>query len=91
MLLTANTKVMGQFTVSGVLRFAGWLATAVMAAAVVRDARYCCHVARVAVLSGTMSATTLMTRRPLLSCYPRKMRAPGSFYAPNRATDAPGH
>jgi NRAMP (natural resistance-associated macrophage protein)-like metal ion transporter len=35
MLLTANTKVMGQFTVSGVLRFTGWLATAVMAAAVV--------------------------------------------------------
>jgi len=30
MLLTANTKVMGQFTVTGVLRFAGWLATAVM-------------------------------------------------------------
>jgi Mn2+/Fe2+ NRAMP family transporter len=35
MLLTANTKVMGQFTVSGVLRFTGWLATALMAAAVV--------------------------------------------------------
>jgi hypothetical protein len=35
MLLTANTKVMGQFTVTGVLRFTGWLATAVMAAAVV--------------------------------------------------------
>jgi Mn2+/Fe2+ NRAMP family transporter len=35
MLLTANTKVMGQFTVNGVLRFTGWLATAVMAAAVV--------------------------------------------------------
>jgi len=34
MLLTANTKVMGQFTVTGVLRFTGWLATAVMAAAV---------------------------------------------------------
>jgi Mn2+/Fe2+ NRAMP family transporter len=35
MLLTANTKVMGQFTATGVLRFTGWLATAVMAAAVV--------------------------------------------------------
>jgi Natural resistance-associated macrophage protein len=35
MLLTANTKVMGQFTVTGILRFTGWLATAVMAAAVV--------------------------------------------------------
>jgi Mn2+/Fe2+ NRAMP family transporter len=35
MLLTANTKVMGQFTVTGVLRFTGWLATAAMAAAVV--------------------------------------------------------
>jgi Mn2+/Fe2+ NRAMP family transporter len=35
MLLTANPKVMGQFTVTGVLRFTGWLATAVMAAAVV--------------------------------------------------------
>jgi Mn2+/Fe2+ NRAMP family transporter len=35
MLLTANTKVMGQFTVTGALRFTGWLATAVMAAAVV--------------------------------------------------------
>ena len=35
MLLTANTKVMGQFTVTGVLRFTGWLATIVMAAAVV--------------------------------------------------------
>jgi len=35
MLLTANTKVMGQFTVTGVLRFTGWLTTAVMAAAVV--------------------------------------------------------
>ena len=35
MLLTANTKVMGQFMVAGVLRFTGWLATAVMAAAVV--------------------------------------------------------
>ena len=34
MLLTANTKVMGQFTVTGVLRFMGWLATAIMAAAV---------------------------------------------------------
>jgi hypothetical protein len=34
MLLTANTKIMGQFTVTGVLRFTGWLATAVMAAAV---------------------------------------------------------
>jgi len=34
MLLTANTKVTGQFTVIGVLRFTGWLATAVMAAAV---------------------------------------------------------
>ena len=33
--LTANTKVMGQFTVTGVLRFTGWLATTVMAAAVV--------------------------------------------------------
>jgi hypothetical protein len=32
--LTANTKVMGQFTVTGGLRFTGWLATAVMAAAV---------------------------------------------------------
>jgi Mn2+/Fe2+ NRAMP family transporter len=31
---SANTKVMGQFTVSGVLRFTGWLATIVMAAAV---------------------------------------------------------
>jgi hypothetical protein len=35
MLLTANTKIMGQFTATGVLRFTGWLATAVMAAAVV--------------------------------------------------------
>jgi Mn2+/Fe2+ NRAMP family transporter len=35
MLLTANTKVMGQFIVTGILRFTGWLATAVMAAAVV--------------------------------------------------------
>ncbi len=35
MLLTANTKVMGQFIVTGVLRFTAWLATAVMAAAVV--------------------------------------------------------
>jgi len=35
MLLTANTKVMGQFTVTGVLRSTGWLTTAVMAAAVV--------------------------------------------------------
>jgi Mn2+/Fe2+ NRAMP family transporter len=35
MLLTANTKVMGQFTATCVLRFTGWLATAVMAAAVV--------------------------------------------------------
>jgi hypothetical protein len=35
MLLTANTKVMGQFTVTGVQRFTGWLTTAVMAAAVV--------------------------------------------------------
>ena len=34
MLLTANTRVMGQFTVTGVLRLTGWLATAVMAAAV---------------------------------------------------------
>ncbi|MGH6936160.1 MAG: divalent metal cation transporter [Methylocella sp.] len=34
MLLTANAKIMGQFTVTGVLRFTGWLATAVMAAAV---------------------------------------------------------
>jgi len=34
MLLTANTKVMDQFTVTGVLRFMGWLATVVMAAAV---------------------------------------------------------
>jgi len=34
MLLTANTKIMGQFTVPGVLRFTGWLATAVMAAVV---------------------------------------------------------
>jgi Mn2+/Fe2+ NRAMP family transporter len=36
--------------------------------------------------SGTMSATTLMTRRPLLSCYPRKMRAPGFFM---RRTERP--
>jgi Mn2+/Fe2+ NRAMP family transporter len=35
MLLTANIKVMGQFTVTGVQRFTGWLTTAVMAAAVV--------------------------------------------------------
>jgi len=35
MLLTANTKVMGQFTATGVLRFTRWLATAVMAATVV--------------------------------------------------------
>jgi Mn2+/Fe2+ NRAMP family transporter len=34
MLLTGNQKVMGQFTVTGVLCFTGWLATAVMAAAV---------------------------------------------------------
>jgi Mn2+/Fe2+ NRAMP family transporter len=34
MLLTANTKVMGELTVTGVLRFTGRLATAVMAAAV---------------------------------------------------------
>jgi Mn2+/Fe2+ NRAMP family transporter len=33
MLLTANAKIMGQFTLTGVLRFTGWLATAVMAAA----------------------------------------------------------
>lgn len=35
MLLTANTKVMGQFGMTGLLRLTGWLATAVMAAAVV--------------------------------------------------------
>jgi Mn2+/Fe2+ NRAMP family transporter len=35
MLLTGNTKVMGQFMVTGMLRFMGWLATSVMAAAVV--------------------------------------------------------
>jgi Mn2+/Fe2+ NRAMP family transporter len=35
MLLTANTRVMGQFTVTGALRFMGWLATGVMTAAVV--------------------------------------------------------
>ncbi len=34
MLLTSNTKVMGQFTVTGMLRFTGWLAAAIMAAAV---------------------------------------------------------
>jgi NRAMP (natural resistance-associated macrophage protein)-like metal ion transporter len=34
MLLTANAKVMGQFTVTGLLRFTGWLASAIMAAAV---------------------------------------------------------
>jgi Mn2+/Fe2+ NRAMP family transporter len=34
-LLTANPKVMGKFTVTGALRFTGWLATAIMAAAVV--------------------------------------------------------
>jgi hypothetical protein len=34
MLHTANAKAMGQFTVTGVLRITGWLATAVMAAAV---------------------------------------------------------
>jgi Mn2+/Fe2+ NRAMP family transporter len=31
MLLTADAKVMGQFTINGDLRFAGWLATTVMA------------------------------------------------------------
>ena len=35
MLLTADPKVMGQFTISGGLRFAGWLATTVMAAAAI--------------------------------------------------------
>jgi hypothetical protein len=35
MLLTANTRVMGQFTVTGALHFTGWLATAVVAAAIV--------------------------------------------------------
>jgi Mn2+/Fe2+ NRAMP family transporter len=35
MLLTANTRFMGQFTVTGALRFMGWLATGVMTAAVV--------------------------------------------------------
>jgi Mn2+/Fe2+ NRAMP family transporter len=46
MLLTANTKVMGQFTVTGVLRFTGWLATAIMAAAVA--SMFCSSVARMA-------------------------------------------
>jgi Mn2+/Fe2+ NRAMP family transporter len=31
--MTANPKVMGQFTINGGLRSAGWLATAVMVAA----------------------------------------------------------
>jgi Mn2+/Fe2+ NRAMP family transporter len=35
MLMTANPKVMGEFTISGVLRWLGWVATAVMAASVV--------------------------------------------------------
>lgn len=35
MLLSGSSTVMGQFRVTGVLRFMGWLATAVMAAAVV--------------------------------------------------------
>jgi Mn2+/Fe2+ NRAMP family transporter len=35
MMMTANRKVMGKFVIRGPLRFIGWLATAVMAAAVV--------------------------------------------------------
>jgi NRAMP (natural resistance-associated macrophage protein)-like metal ion transporter len=35
MLITSNTKIMGQFTVTGVRRLVGWLATAVMAVAAV--------------------------------------------------------
>jgi Mn2+/Fe2+ NRAMP family transporter len=34
MLITANSKVMGKFTISGSLRAIGWAATGVMAAAV---------------------------------------------------------
>jgi hypothetical protein len=34
MLITANSKVMGEFTIAGPLRAVGWTATLVMAAAV---------------------------------------------------------
>ena len=35
MLITSNEKIMGKFTVTGLQRVVGWLATAVMAAAAV--------------------------------------------------------
>lgn len=34
MVMTANPTIIGEFTVGGLLRAVGWLATAVMAAAV---------------------------------------------------------
>ena len=33
MLMTSNKKIMGKFIITGSLRIAGWIATAVMAAA----------------------------------------------------------
>jgi Mn2+/Fe2+ NRAMP family transporter len=48
MLLTANTKVMGQFTVTGVLRFMGWPATRRHGRCGRCDAHYGSHVAGVA-------------------------------------------
>ena len=33
MLIICNKKIMGKFVLSGVLKYVGWLATAVMAAA----------------------------------------------------------
>src|SRR5665213_1683769 len=33
MLITSNTKIMGKFALTGILKYVGWLATAVMALA----------------------------------------------------------
>jgi Mn2+/Fe2+ NRAMP family transporter len=33
MLITSNKKIMGKFVLTGILKYVGWLATAVMAAA----------------------------------------------------------
>jgi hypothetical protein len=35
MLMTSNPKIMGKFTIRGPLRVVGWVATVVMAAAVI--------------------------------------------------------
>src|SRR5262249_45626809 len=43
MLMTANSNVMGKFTIKGHLRIIGWVATAVMAAAVVGMAITAAH------------------------------------------------